>query len=147
MGSRVSRVIRSMFKCLWVKNMYPKWLALAGGKHGPKPAVCPSCSILSHTQIAHANRMSALILLFGVFRQKKQRTPKDGGAPIVCCFVASVKVRAHLARRQLSAMSVSDRALMQRLLQEAFGSGTFVDGEPPHVTTTPKHQPGKQLNS
>ena len=30
------------------KNRYPKWNPW---KHGPKPAVCPCCLILSHTQI------------------------------------------------------------------------------------------------
>ena len=36
-------------KWLWLKKPVPKWNP-GKWKHGPKPAVCPSCLLLSHTQ-------------------------------------------------------------------------------------------------
>ena len=36
---------------LWLKQTVPKWNP-ATWKHGPKPAVCPSCLILSHTHLS-----------------------------------------------------------------------------------------------
>ena len=38
----------------------PKWVAQSKWKHGPKPAVCPSCSILSHTQMVYPEPCTGL---------------------------------------------------------------------------------------
>ena len=42
------------------KRWYPKWVALASGNMGPKPAVCPSCLILSHSHLHNHCRSCAV---------------------------------------------------------------------------------------
>ena len=57
---------------LWLKKPVPKWNP-GNWKRGPKPAVCPSCLILSHT---HLVLVSKLTILQRAIKLKVNKNPR-----------------------------------------------------------------------
>ena len=69
---------------LWLKKTVPKWNP-GKWKHGPKPAVCPSCVFFSHTHIVVSSVcFSTEVPLVGMClcREAKGRQPPEGIGPM-----------------------------------------------------------------